>query len=134
MLGFLYAYLEIKSMNISYEIQYNTITDWCGVKVYFSTNIHLYDIQVAPEFQILKWLVKILNCCTLCRSMTFYMNIEMGEGKEEFVYNFNNVGKQKMSPSQEKRNFLRKHEFLKSKVENEEASTEEVVDTQENKK
>ena len=49
--------------------------------------------------------------------MTCVINIKMGEGKDDFNYNFNNgLILKKISPSQEKRNFLRKQEHIKNKV------------------
>ena len=48
--------------------------------------------------------------------MVCHINIKFGEGKDEFAYNFNNVCAKRMSPSQEKRNFLRKEEHIKKKI------------------
>ena len=64
----------------------------------------------------------LLKCLELTkhivdRNMTCVINIKMGEGKSDFNYNFNNgLVLKKTSPSQEKRNFLRKQEHMKNKV------------------
>ena len=64
----------------------------------------------------------LLKCLELTkhivdRNMTCVINIKMGEGKDDFNYNFNNgLILKKISPSQEKRNFLRKQEHIKNKV------------------
>ena len=53
------------------------------------------------------------------RNMMCSINIKMGEVKNEFNYNFSNGARTKLSPSQEKRNILRRQEFINRKVKEE---------------
>ena len=75
----------------------------------------------------------LLKCLELTkhivdRNMGCFINIKLGEGKSEFSYNFNNVLKKKISPSQEKRNNLRKQEYIKNKEVKTEDFDEKVKD------
>jgi hypothetical protein len=90
--------------------------------------IQIVKIQDNSEFQIRKMASEntelLLKCLELTKhivdkNMFCCINVKMGEGKDEFVYNFNNGLTKRLSPSQEKRNFLRKQEYLKNKVKDE---------------
>ena len=66
----------------------------------------------------------LLKCLELTkhivdRNMMCFIDIKMGEGKSDFKFTFNNGLKKRLSPSQEKRNILRKQEYMKKKVKDE---------------
>ena len=72
----------------------------------------------------------LLKCLELSRyiidkNVKFDINVKMGEGVDEFNFNFKKEGTKYLSPSKMKRNSERRNEYLQKKIKSEKGSNDD---------